>query len=87
MNQNRRTEDLLHKLREAIHETLAESLAVLEAMSELEDAGLCPAFSVDITLPEEGAPSEESVTHAERFVLTASDESFLRTLGITTPLD
>jgi hypothetical protein len=87
MNQNGKREELLYRLREAIHESLAESLTVLAAMSELEDAGLCPSFSVDITLPEENtSPSVELVTVDEGLILTASDESFLRTLGIATPI-
>ena len=88
MNQNPKTEQLLNKLREAIHESLADSLTVLAAMSELEDAGLTPAFSVDITLPERNAaPSLQLVNCDEGLILTAADASFLRTLGITTPAD
>jgi hypothetical protein len=52
-------------------------------MGELEDAGFSPSFSVDITLPEEiEPPSVELITLDEGLILTASDESFLRNLGI-----
>ena len=81
MNRNEKAERLLYNLREAIDEALADSSSVLAAMGELEDAGLCPSFSVDIALP-----SEELVTYDEGLILTGSDESFLRTLGITAPM-
>jgi len=87
MNRNQKTEELLHSLREAIDEALADPANVLAAMGELEDAGFCPSFSVDITLPEESElPTVELVTYDEGLILTASDESFLRILGIAAPV-
>jgi hypothetical protein len=86
MNRNEKTEELLARLRESIEEALAESSSVFAAMSELEDAGLSPSFSVNIALPEQSAlPSIEPVSFDEGLILSASDESFLRTLGIATP--
>jgi hypothetical protein len=83
MNPSQKTQQLLHNLREAIDEALADSSSVLAAMGELEDAGFSPSFSVDITLPEKiEPPSVELVTLDEGLILTASDESFLRNLGI-----
>jgi hypothetical protein len=83
MKLNRKTEQLLHNLREAIDAALADSSNILAAMSELEDAGFSPSLSVNIALPEKvEPPSLELVTFDEGLVLTASDESFLRNLGI-----
>ena len=76
---------LLHNLREAIHETLAESLEIRAAMAELESAGQCPSFSVDISLPEEKElPSVEMVTRDGALLLTARDGQFLRNIGVET---
>ena len=87
MTRNRRTRQLLNNLREAINAALADSSGILAAMCELEDAGLNPAFSIDITLPEERElPSVDLVTRDEGLLLTTSDESFLRTLGIAQPM-
>jgi len=87
MSPNRKVEEMLRNLREAIDEALADSLSVLAAMGELEDAGFCPSFSVDVMLPEESElPSMELITYDEALILTVSDESFLRTLGIAAPM-
>jgi len=87
MNRNQSTEQLLHNLHEAIDEAMSESSGVLAAMGELEDAGFCPSFSVDIALPEESElPTVELVTYDEGIILTESDESFLRTLGVAAPM-
>ena len=87
MNRNQKARHLLRNLHQAIDEALADSSSVLEAMGELEDAGFRPAFSVDVAFPEEAElPSVEMVTLDEGLVLTAPDESFLRTLGIAAPM-
>jgi len=87
MNRNQKTEELLHSLREAIDEALADSASVLAAMGELEDAGFCPSFCVHVELPKRiEQPSVELVTVDEGLILTASDESFLRILGIAAPM-
>jgi hypothetical protein len=87
MNRNQEAEQLLHNLREAIDEALADSSSVLAAMCELEDAGFSPSFSVDVALAEENeSPSVELVIWDEGLIITQSDESFLRTLGITAPI-
>jgi len=87
MNRNKEVERLLHQLREAIDEAIAESLGVLAAMSELEDAGFGATYSVEISLPEKVEPvSVEAVIVAEKLLLTGSDEHFLQSLGITTPM-
>ena len=86
MNRKQKAEQLLHNLREAIGEALADSSGVLAAMSELEDAGFSPSFAVDIALPQQTElPSIQPVTYDEGIILTESDESFLRSLGIAAP--
>ena len=87
MNRNQKAEQLLHNLREAIDEALTDSSSVLAVMCELEDAGFCPLFSVNVTLAEwRGSASVELVTLDEGLILTQSDESFLQTLGIAAPM-
>jgi hypothetical protein len=87
MNLNKKTKQLLCNLRQAIDEALADSSSILAAMSELEDAGFRPSFSVDIVLPERiEPPAVELVTLDEGLILTASDESFLQMLGIAAPM-
>ena len=87
MNLNKRAERLLHQLQEAIDEAIADSLNVLAAMSELEDAGVSPSLSVQVSLPEDVEPiSIESVSFHDGLILTGSDEYFLRSVGITTPM-
>jgi hypothetical protein len=86
MNRYQKAEQLLRNLREAIDEAVADSSSVLAALGELEDAGFCPSFSVDITYQESALPSQELVSYDEGLILTASDESFLRTLGIAAPM-
>jgi hypothetical protein len=85
MDKKQKAEELLHNLREAIDEALADSPGVLAAMSELEDAGLCPSFSINVAIPPEKVepPSTEMVTLDGGLVLTQPDESFLRTVGIS----
>jgi len=83
MNRNQKAQELLNNLREAIDDAVAESPNVLAAMGELEDAGFCPSFSVSVALPEgKEPPSIELVTADQGLILTASDDSFLRALGI-----
>jgi hypothetical protein len=87
VNLNKKAERLLRNLREAIDEALADPSSVLAAMCELEDAGFCPSFSVNVTLAEwSGSVSVELVTLDEGLILTQSDESFLQTLGIAGPM-
>ena len=87
MNLNQKAKQLLHNLRGAIDEALADSSGVLAAMGELEDAGFSPSFSVNIALSEKiDPPSVELVTLDEGLILTASDQSFLQTLGIAAPM-
>ncbi len=87
MNPSQKVQELLHNLRAAIDQALADSFSVLAAMGELEDAGFCPSFCVDIALPDERElPTVELVTYQEGLILTASDESFLQALGITAPM-
>ncbi len=85
MNWNQKAEKLIHNLREAIEEALADSPGVLAALGQLEDAGYCPSFSVQVAIPPEeiGPPEVELVSFDEGLVLTGSDESFLRALGIS----
>jgi len=82
---NRQIQKMLQSLREAIHEALADSPGVASAMAELEREGHIPAFTVDVTLPEEKvADSGEVFVCAGPLPLTASDQDFLRNLGIET---
>ena len=100
---SRKIEQLLQCLREAIHDALAESPAVAAVMTDLEREGHCPAFLVNVGLPQEAGlpeeagmpepgsprererPSLEVVTPDGPLFLTASDEDFLRNIGVATP--
>lgn len=83
---NQKIEELLHILREAIHEAVAESWDVAQAMAELEQAGRCPAFSVDVVLVDEPqSPQLEEEAFGEALVLTADDQQFLRSIKIASP--
>ena len=81
---NKKTDELLHKLREAIHEAIAESWDVAQAMAELEEEGCCPTFSVDVALAD-GTPTPQEETFDEALVLTADDEHFLRSIKVAIP--
>lgn len=84
MNRNQRNKQLVENLREAIDQALAESSSVLAAMGELEDAGFNPSFCVNIAIPEKiDGPPLPVVTVDQEPILTESDDSFLRRLGIT----
>jgi len=86
MKKKQRAEELLRNLREAIDEALGESHAVAAAIGELEDAGFCPSLCVKVALPAgDEYATIEAVSLDEGLVLTASDESFLRMLGIVAP--
>jgi hypothetical protein len=94
---SRKIEQLLQCLREAIHDAVSESPAVAAVMMDLEREGHCPAFLVDVGLPhaagfpedaglpERERPSLEVVTPDGPLFLTASDEDFLRNIGVATP--
>lgn len=82
---NGKIEQLLHSLREAIHDAIGESFGVAAAMADLEREGHCPSLMVDVALPQEKErPSLELVTHDGPLFLTAADEDFLRNVGIAT---
>ena len=81
---NQKIKELLHILREAIHEAVAESLDVAQAMAELEREGCCPTFSVDVALAD-GPPTPQEETFDEALVLTADDEHFLRSIKVAIP--
>jgi hypothetical protein len=97
----RRIERLLSSLREAIHEAIGESPKVASVLAELECEGHSPSFLVDVGLPEgvltekeiahlekdseRELPVLELVTRDGPLILTASDQGFLRDLGIVTP--
>lgn len=78
MNEN--IPKLLHRLREAIHEALADSKEVEEAMAALDRAGQSPTFAVDVKLEEE--PPVLPVSQNGELALTPEDEEFLRSLRI-----
>ena len=81
----RKLERLLHSLRDAIHGAIGESPEVAEVMAELERAGHCPSFRIDVAVPEEKEPPTfEPVTPDGPLFLTAADGDFLRNLGIAT---
>ncbi len=83
---NRKIEQLLQSLREAIHDAIGDSCEVAAAMSQLEREGQCPSLLIDVALPQEEKerPSLELVTHDGPLFLTAADEDFLRNMGIAT---
>ena len=89
---NRKIEQLLQSLREAIHDAIGESFGVAAAMSDLEREGHIPSLLIDVSLPQadataqpKEAPSMELVTPDGPLFLTESDGDFLRDLGIATP--
>jgi hypothetical protein len=84
VDMNQKIEALLQVLREAIHEAVAESRDVAQAMAELEHEGRCPAFLVDVMLVDEPR-SPQSGTFGETLVLTADDRRFLREIKIASP--
>lgn len=80
---NGQVKRMMQSLREAIHEAIADSPSIAAAMAELEREGHVPAFSVDVTLPEERvADSGEVITCTGELMLTATDADFLRDIGI-----
>ena len=88
---NRKIEQMLHSLREAIHDAIGDSCEVAAAMGELEREGQCPSLLIDVALPQDNGrsqqkepPSLELVTPDGPLYLTASDGDFLRNLGIAT---
>jgi len=80
---NQRIESLLNELREAIHETLAESRNIAQIMAELEQERCCPAFSVDVFLPETSA-ADSTGPFSEALAFTKYDEDFLQAIKVTT---
>lgn len=89
---NRKIEQLLQSLREAIHDAIGESFGVAAAMSDLEREGHIPSLLIDVSLPPGDAPPQqkeppsfELVTPDGPLILTEADGDFLRNLGIATP--
>ena len=72
---NEKVEGLLEQLRDAIHEAIANSWSVAQVMVELEKEGCCPAFCVDVALPEP--------TPSEAAVFTDFDRQFLQAIRVT----
>jgi len=75
-----RIAELLQRLQESMDEAIADSPDVAEVMTELENEGVCPSFSVIVNVPD----GLEQVTRDGPLVLTPSDEEFLKDMGITT---
>jgi hypothetical protein len=85
MKMDPKVEKHLNLLREVIHEAIAMSADVAEAMASLEEAGLCPSLSIDVAIPDpELMPILELVTRDGPLILTDSDSNFLRNMGIVT---
>ena len=82
---NRKIEQLLQSLREAIHDAIGESFGVAAAMAELEREGHSPSLLIDVALPRQNEPPLlEVVTHDGPLFLTVEDNDFLRNIGIAT---
>jgi hypothetical protein len=80
---NRKIEEMLHTLREAIDEAIADSPDVGAIMADLEHAGICPSFSVDVALPAARASASLEVVRTDGpLILNAEDDEFLKDLGI-----
>jgi hypothetical protein len=82
---NKKIEQLLRKLREAMYEAIAGSWDVGEVMAELEQEGRCPTLSVDVTLVDDPSQNEERA-FGEALVLTDYDQQFLRAIKVATPV-
>src|SRR5579884_3575872 len=67
---------LIQKLRDAIDEALCEAFPVVEALADLEHAGLCPAICVEVKIPDDTGNVSDAVT------ITSEDKLFLRQVGI-----
>jgi len=78
---NRKLTRLLNSLQAAIYEAVADSPSVAAVLSELQREGCSPSYAVDVTLPDSNV-AEAPVTLYGSLSLTASDESFLRNIGI-----
>lgn len=78
---NPRILGLLNRLREAIHEAIADSDTVAQTMAELEQEHCCPVFGVNVMLAEPPLP-EQQETSDDALVLTEEDEHFLRAIKI-----
>ena len=78
---NKKIEELLHHLRHAIDEALADSPSIAAIVAALEQQGLAPSFVVDVELPE--APEAASLEIGP-LSLTARDKLFLKNVGIQT---
>lgn len=80
---NKKVEELLNRLREAVHDAIVESQHVAEAMAELEKAQCCPSFFEDISLAEPSPMGGEDRPFTEALVFTEYDEQFLRAMKVT----
>lgn len=78
--------EMLQRLQEAIQDAIAQSYAVGAAMDELERAGICPSLTIDVALPEQ-QELPAFVGRKGRLRLSAGDELFLRSVGITAVLE
>jgi hypothetical protein len=82
---NKKIEELLQKLRDAMYEAIAGSWDVAEAMAKLEQEGRCPSLSVDVTLMDD-PPQNEETGFDEGLVLTDYDQQFLRAIKVASPV-
>ena len=81
LTMHKKIEELLHTLRHAIDEALADSSQIAAIMAELDQAGLVPSIDVNVELPD--APEAASLEIGP-LSLTERDEQFLRNVGIQT---
>ncbi len=82
---NRKIEQLLQSLKEAIHDAIGDSFGVASAMADLEREGHSPSLLIDVSLPQpKEPPTLELVVADGPLLLTSSDGDFLRNLGIAT---
>ena len=77
---------LMKALNQFINEAILQSEDVAAAMAALKRTGLCPVFTVDISLQEApGADAAEALGRGEELVLSDADVEFLTALGISDP--
>jgi hypothetical protein len=77
---------LIKALNQFINEAILQSEDVAAAMAALKRTGLCPVFTVDISLQEApGGEPGEALGRGEQLVLSDADVEFLTALGISDP--
>jgi hypothetical protein len=77
---------LMKALNQFINEAILESEDVAAAMAALKRTGMCPVFTVDISLEQSPvADPVEALGRGEELVLSDADVEFLTAMGISDP--